>query len=384
MKRGLLAGAAALALGCVGAQAQVVVSANDAKQTLENGAIRNILPPQPDSITVLEFGGQGVRVRGQAQVPTSVAGPPLTVAISPDEKLAVVSANQVWDANDPTKLSDGRFLTVVDIAATPPRVVGQVPAGVAPAGLSFTPDGRLLLVANRGEGSVGVYRVAGETFTDLGRVSLGNAASLVSHVAVTPDGKHALVTRYGDAMVQVLEIEGEQVRATPRHITTGVNPYGLSITPDGKWAVVANIGRGTGDADTVSLIDLQHPPFRVVDTITVGQTPEGMQVSPDGRHVAVTVMNGSNKPRESPFFGPGLVRMLRIENGRLRVVATGRVGTWSQGAAFSRDGRTLLVGNMVERTIQVFRFEEGQLRDTGQVVRLEGGAAALRSSAPGR
>lgn len=384
MGRGLLAGAVALALLGGVARAQVVVSANDAKQTLENGTLRNILPPQPDSLTVLEFSGPGVRMRGQAAVPTSVGGPPLTVAISPDEKLAVVSANQVWDANDPAKLSDGRFLTVVDIGATPPRVVGQVPTGAAPAGLSFTPDGKLLLVANRGEGSVGVYRVAGETFTDLGRISLGNAASLVSHVAVTPDGKHALVTRYGDAMVQVLDIDGEQVRATPRQITVGVNPYGLSITPDGKWAVVANVGRGTGDADTVSLIDLQRPPFRVVDTITVGQTPEGIMVSPDNRHVAVTVMNGSNKPRESPFFGPGQVKMLRIENGRLRVVATARVGTWSQGAAFSRDGRTLLVGNMVERTIQVFRFEQDQLRDTGQVVRLEGGSAALRSSAPGR
>ena len=48
-------------------------------------------------------------------------------------------------------------------------------------------------------------------------------------------------------------------------------------------AVVANIGRGGGDNDTVSVIDLQARPPRVVETFTVGQTPEGIKLSPDGK-----------------------------------------------------------------------------------------------------
>jgi DNA-binding beta-propeller fold protein YncE len=145
--------------------------------------------------------------------------------------------------------------------------------------------------------------------------------------------------------------------------------------------VVANIGRGTGDADTVSLIDLQREPFRIVDTVSVGQTPEGIMVSPDNRHVAVTVMNGSNKPAGSPFAGPGLVRLLRIDNGKLSVVSEAQVGTWSQGAAFSHDGRTLLVGNMVGKDISVLRVaEDGKLTDTGTRLRVGGGSAALRTA----
>ena len=170
----------------------------------------------------------------------------------------------------------------------------------------------MALVANRAEGTVSVFRIKdGTTVVPAGKVEIGPVSSEVSHVAFTPDGRHALVTRYGDHMVNVLQIENEKVTKTNREITTGVRPYGLSITPDGRWAVVANLGRGTGDADTVSLIDLGREPWRIVDTVSVGQMPEGIQASPDSRFVAVTVMNGSNKPPGSPFHGPGLVRMLR-------------------------------------------------------------------------
>ena len=119
--------------------------------------------------------------------------------------------------------------------------------------------------------------------------------------------------------MNVLQVDGDKVTKLDREITTGVRPYGAGDRAgEGRWAVVANIGRGTGDADTVSLIDLTKEPFRIVDTVSVGQTPEGITASPDGRHVAVTVMNGSNKPADSPFAGPGLVKLLKVEEVRLR------------------------------------------------------------------
>lgn len=379
MRKLLLAGAAALGLVAGPATAQVVVSANDAKVTLVNGVVTPTTDRVPDSMTVMEFVPGGVRVRATLEVPASVVGPPLSVAISPDSKLAVITANQVADPSDPTKFVAGAFMTVVALDGTP-RVLGRVATGPAPAGLSFSPDGKLLLVAHRGDGSVWTFRVRGTEVTEVGRLSLGNAASLVSHVAITPDGRHALVSRYGDNRVSVLDIAGESVTRNPRELTTGISPYAVNITPDGRWGLVANMGSGQGDTNTLALVDLQREPWRVVDIIAVGQTPEGMQVSPDNRHVAVMVMNGSNKPDASPFRGPGQLKLVRIENGRLRVLSTARVGTWAQGAAFSRDGRLLLAGNMVERSIQVFRIDEtGGLDDTGRTVRLTGGSAALRA-----
>jgi DNA-binding beta-propeller fold protein YncE len=377
----LLAGVAVLGLLIEPAAGQVILSANDAKATLRNG-VASVLPDAaPDSLTVMDVTGNQVRVRGQVQVPTSIVGPPLTVAISPDEKLALVSANQVPDPQDPSKLVNGNFMSVVSLEGAP-RVLGRVTTGTAPAGVSFTPDGRLALVANRGEGTVSVFRVRGQELSEVGKVELGNAASLVSHVAITPNGRYALVSRYGDNRINVLSIDGETVTKTPREITPGVSPYGVSISNDGHWAVVGNMGGGQGDTDTVGLIDLQREPFRLVDSIAVGQSPEGVQISPDNRHVAVVVQNGSNKADNSPFRGQGQLKLLRIENGRLRLLTNTQIGTWPQGAAFNRDGRLLLAGNVIERNIQVFHVgDTGMLTQTGQPIQLPGGSVALRSSA---
>lgn len=388
MKRLLLAsaGPAALALATLAAappaaRAQIALSANDNKVVLENGRTRAVPDARPDTLSVIDLSASPPALRAEIQVPASVVGPPLSVAITPDERLALVTANQVPDPANPGRTVPGSSMAVVDLTANPPRVVGTVPTGAAPAGVSINCAGTLALVANRAEGTVSAYRIQGQEVTPIGKVEIGPAGAEVSHVAFTPDGRHALVTRYGDHMLNVLRIEGGRVTKTDREMTTGVRPYALAVTPDGRWAVVANIGRGTGDADTVSLVDLSREPFRIVDTISVGQTPEGIMTAPDSRHVAVTVMNGSNKPQDSPFHGPGLVKMLRIENGRLSVVSEARVGSWSQGAAFSPDGRTLLVGNMVEKDISVLRVsEEGGLTDTGTRIRVSGGSAALRTA----
>jgi len=380
MKHLLLAGAAVLALA-MPATAQLALSANDGKTVIENGVTRILREAPPDTLTVIDLSASPPAIRAEISVPASVVGPPLSVAITPDERLALVTANQLRDPADPAKLIPGNSMSVVDLTANPPRLVGSVTTGLAPAGLSINRAGTMALVANRAEGTVSVFRIANGQVTPSGKVEIGPVSAEVSHVQFTPDGRHALVTRYGDHSLNVLQIDGERVVKLDREITTGVRPYGLAITADGQWGVVANIGRGTGDADTVSLIDLRNPPFRIVDTVSVGQTPEGIQVSPDNRHVAVTVMNGSNKPSNSPFFGPGLVKLLRIENGRLSVVSHARVGTWSQGAAFSNDGRTLLVGNMVERNITVLRVaEDGKLSEAGPPLKVGGGSAALRTA----
>ena len=365
------------------ARAEIALSANDNKVVLDNGAVRTARDPAPDTLSIIDLSANPPRLRGELQVPASVVGPPSSVAISPNERLALVTANQRHDSADPSKLVPGNSMAVVDLSSNPPRVAATVSTGSGPAGVSINRAGTLALVANRAEGTVSVYRIQnGTTVAPAGKVEIGPVSSEVSHVAFTPDGRHALVTRYGDHMVNVLRIEGDRVSKTDREITTGVRPYGLSITPDGRWAVVANIGRGTGDADTVSLIDLGREPWRIVDTVSIGQTPEGIQTSPDSRFAAVTVMNGSNKPPGSPFHGPGLVRMLRIADGRLSVASEARVGAWAQGAAFSVDGRTLLVGNMVEREVQVLRVsEEGKLTDTGTRLGVSGGPAALRTVA---
>jgi DNA-binding beta-propeller fold protein YncE len=96
--------------------------------------------------------------------------------------------------------------------------------------------------------------------------------------------------------------------------------------------------------------------------------------------VAVVVMNGSNKPKESPFYGDhGKLVILRAANMRLTKVAEAPLGHWSQGAAFSPDGKTILVGNMVEKDVQVFAFDGRALKEVGRI-KVNGGPAAVRTA----
>jgi DNA-binding beta-propeller fold protein YncE len=373
-------GAAALATGAP-AEAQLAISANDNKLALVNGVAQVVQNPAPDTITIIDLSTPAPRVVAEIPVPSSVVGPPLSVAITPDEGLALVTSAMQIDPADRTKQIPDNKVSVVDLKATPPRVITTLQAGAGAAGVSINRQGTLALVANRSEGTVSVFGIQGKTVTPLDKVTIAPAAAGVCHAAFTPDGKTALVTRDGDSFISVLAIDGTKVEYTKRDLSAGLRPYGLDISRDGSVAVVANVGRGGGDNDTISVIDLKAKPPRVVETVVVGQTPEGILFSPDGKLVAVTVMNGSNKPRESPFFNDaGKVILYRVDGTRLVPLAAAWVGHWAQGVAFSTDSSVILVGNMVERNVQVLRWDGTSLTDRGERIRVNGGSAALRTA----
>ena len=378
-----LAGVVVLAVlvSAPAAHAQLLLSTNDNKVTLVNGVATVVKSPPPDTLTVIDIKSWPPKVVAELDVPGSVVGPPISVALTPDESLSLVTANEKLDSSDPTKRIANNTMAVVDLKATPPKVIATLETGKNPAGVSITRHGTLALVANRGEGTVSVYTIQGKTVTPAGKVAIADEKSGTSHATISPDGKLALVSRDGDDRISVLSIDGSKVEYTKRDLSAGLRPYGIDIAANGAFAAVANIGRGGGDADTVSLIDLKAQPPRVVSTVTVGQTPEGIKISPDGSLVAVVVMNGSNKPKDSPFYADARkLVLLRVNGLDFSRFAEAPIGHWSQGAAFSADGKRVFVGNMVEKDIQVFSLDGGTLRDTGVRIAVKGGPAAIRTA----
>jgi DNA-binding beta-propeller fold protein YncE len=357
--------------------AQIAISANDGKGVLIDGV--NTVPdnPVPDNVAIIDLAGKQPKIIAEIEVPTSLVGPPQSVAIAPDKSFALVSAATKIDPANKKKTAPESKLSVIDLKAKPPAVIATHETGAGASGVSINAAGTLALVANRVEGTVSIFTIVGNKLTPGGKLDLGNPKSGPSAVAFTPDGKRALVTRDGDHKVSVLDVDGTKVVHSKRDIHAGLKPYPLEITRDGAYAVISNIGMSGGDSDTISLIDLKLDPPRAVDTVSVGQTPESIGVSPNGRYVAVTVMNGSNKPKASPFHKPnGIVSIYRISKGKLTKVTEAKAGTWCQGAGWSKDSKTLIVQCMVEQELLVYAFNGKSLSPKGSV-KVKGGPGGL-------
>ena len=329
---------------------------------------------------ILDIGVSPPKVIGQVNLGASVVGVPQSVAIAPDESIALVTAATKLDPADPKKTADDNKVAVIDLKASPPAVIATVEVGAGPSGVSFSPDGKLALVANRSGGTVSVLTVSGKTVAPSGTIDFGNPKSGPSGVAFLPDGKRALVTRDGDHRISVLNVDGTKVADSKQFMVGGIRPYSLSISSKGDVAVFGNQGGGQGDTDIINVIDLKQNPPRIVDSIAVGQTPEGVFMSPDGAFVAVTVMNGSQRPKAHQAFNDhGLIKVYRVEGTKLTPVTQAKVGRWGQGIAWSRDGKTMLFQAMIEKELQILSFDGKELKMTG-AIKVNGGPAGIRTA----
>jgi DNA-binding beta-propeller fold protein YncE len=361
------------------------VSSNDNKNYLDNGVVKVAAAPPPDTVSIIDLFASPPKVAAELEVPGSVQGPPLSVAVTPDESLALVTSPQKIDPADPTKLVADDRITVIDLKSVPPKVLATVTAGKQPSGISISRDGKLALVANRAEGSVSVLTIDGQTVTVVGKTVLSDPAKpdqkpQTASVAISPDGKMAIATNDGDHRLTLLSIDGTMVKVL-RDFYAGLRPYAVDIAASGRFAVVGNLGFGLGDLDTVSLVDLETQPPRVVDTVTVGLTVEGVKIAPDSSYAVAVVPNGSNKPSEFAYRSPASkLVVVRIENKTLKKVAEAPAGGWAQGAAFTSDSKQILVTVMADKRIDLFQWNGTTLTDTGTHIPVTGGAAAIRTA----
>ncbi len=346
------------------ARADIVLSSNDG-HTVQDDQKRLVAPKEvhPDTVSIIDVARYPPAIAATIEVPGSVVGPPTAAWVAGDESWAIVTSATKADPQAKNGIAPDDRVSVVDLTGKPPRIVQSLTAGLGATTVRVSPDGRLALIANRTEGTVSVFTVADKRLTPAGKVDLGNKNSLPSGIVFARDGRHALLTRGGDNMVSVLDIDGGNVTVDPRPLTTGMAPYTMDVNGAGTLAVVSNMGRGDGDEDSVSLIDLTSTPFRVVETVGVPSGPEPMKLSPDGRYLAVGAENGTTKPPGHPFHhDKGLLTMFAVEGKTLRRLDQVPIGAWDEAIAFSRDGRTVLVQGMADREIYVFRWDGHRLK----------------------
>jgi len=384
--------AALLAAVAASAGAQLMIVGNDEKQNWDSSGKQVNAAPGKDSVSIIDISNR-THPRIVASVPmmNSVVGPPVNLAISPDGKLALVANSMEWVKDGETwKGQPDNKLFVIDLTASPPAQIATVEVGKQPSGLAISRDGKMALVANRADDTVSVLAIDGKEVkvTDTVSVSAGGPAKeQVSAVAIAPDGRRALVGKFAAHKVALLTIDGGKVSYGKYDIATGLWPYNVAITPDGRLAIAGNngaSGSADGQMDTAAIIDMTLDPPRVIDQVVVGDGPEGLAVSPAGGYAVEVILNGANAGHDKFFYHPhSYVSLLKIDTARKKVqkVDQAEVGGLAEGAVFSPDGKYLYVGNFLDSDITILELAGGKLRPVGRLA-LPGHPASMRGMTP--
>jgi len=380
MKAWSIAVAAAASLVGNAWAADLIVSAQDGKFVRVEGRATFPQPAPSDSLVVIDASQFPPVVKGTVEgLEHTVQGPPQAVAITPDGKLAIVAAPTRYDYAAKKELFDN-FLQIVDLEASPPKLIAKLDVGAHTNGLAINREGTLLLAAGH-DGNVKVLAIEGKNLRMLGDVKVGEKR--LSGISFTHDGKAAIVALRDENGAAVLSVDGTTVKLTNERLSTGVNPYAVDVSSDGKWAVIGNTGVGArivDDADVVTLVDVSRRPFRAVQQISVPSTPEGVAISPDGRYIVVQSMAGSNLTPNDPGRNKiGKLALFEIRDGVAVKVNEIPGAEAAQGLVFTQDNRYVLLQMDVERAIGVYALRDGKLVDTGERIKLAAGPVSIRS-----
>jgi len=366
------------------ASAQIMIVGNDEKPGWDKDNKPTMSGPGHDTLSIIDI-SQPEALKMIATIPldNTIVGPPTNLAITPNRELALVanSVNGVQKDGKWAIESDDRMF-VIDLKASPPSVISTVKLGKRPSGMAINAAGNLALITNRDDGTVSVLSISGKEVKVTDTVTVGDGKDSVAAVAISPNGKVALVAKGNANKVSELKIDNGKVTYDKHDLPVGIFPYNVAITPNGKLALTAdngNNGGSDGGVDTVSVIDMEANPIRVIDHVTVGDSPEGLAISPKG-DLAVTVdARGSNQPKTSWFYhAGGAITVLRISGKKVTRVGEVTVKGLPEGAVFSPDGSHLYVGNFMTKDISVLRTGGAGLVDTGYTYDLPGQPASMR------
>ena len=353
------------------ARAQLLIVGNDEKITLDGDGKQVRHPPGKDTVSILDIHDRAKpKIVANLPMMNSLIGPPVNLAITHDQRLALVANSLDWqqDGDKWKDVPDNKvfLIDLISKAAEAGRhgrgrqaAFGHGDQCRGNAGADRRPRRRHRQRADdrRDECENGRHGLGGRKPGDK------PAPAKPAAVAITPDGKHALVTLPNVNQVALLDIDGSKVTRTQiggkdYAMTTGLHPLNVQITPDGKLGLVGNMNGGQdGQIDNVAVIDLtQNPPRDRPGRDR--RRPEGLAIDPAGGYAASLILNGTGGAAKGSFVRHehGYVQLLKITGKEVRRAGTAEVGGLPEGIAFSPDGRYLYVGNFVDGTVDILHL----------------------------
>jgi len=370
------------ALGVAHAAPFMIVG-NDEKVLWDDAGKTVLSPAGKDSVVIVDLANpENPKIVANLPLENSVVGPPVNVDIDPTGSVALVADSvDVTKDGDALKMIPDNKVYVIDLKAKPAKLAATLTAGKQPSGLSFSPDGKMALVANRGDNSITVLSVNGTDVKVTDTVAMGDS---VAHVTFAPDGKHAYAVKFTTHKLAVLDIANGKVTYNKMDLAAGLWPYNVAVTPNGQLAITAdngNAGASDGSVDTVSVFDLTLNPPRAIDRVVVGDGPEGFAISPKGNIAAAAILRGSNAAKDAYFrHKNGSVAVLKIDGKKVTKTQDIEVGGLPEAVVFTPDGNYMLVGNYLDQDFSILKVSGTKVKDTGKRFKVPGHPASARMS----
>jgi DNA-binding beta-propeller fold protein YncE len=352
----------------------------DEKIVWDDDAKPILSPDGKDQVLIVDLANpEDPKIVASLPLKNSVVGPPVNLDIDPTGTVALVS-DSIDDVNDGDALKQvpDNKIYVIDMKASPPKLASTITGGKQPSGLSFSPDGKMALVANRGDNTISVLSVNGTDVKITDTVAMPDS---VSQVVFTPDGKRALTTRFPAHKLSVLDIAGGKVTYSKIDLPTGQWPYNVVVSPDGKLALTSDnggAGSSDGSVDTTSVVDLEANPPRIIDRVVVGDGPEGLAMSPKGDLAVAAILRGSNMKKAYFYNKNGSLSILKIDGKKVTKTQDIEVGGLPEAVAFTPDGKYILAGNFLSEDFSILKVDGTTVTDTGKRFKVPGHPASAR------
>ena len=213
------------------------------------------------------------------------AGVPIRVATDDSGRFLYVAQREV---NDPT---DGFVYTYsVDQDSGALTLLGSVASGLEPNWLGLDPTGEFLCVANAGTGAAGsatiqVFRLDADTGLP-SSPTISTQPSGVWSVGFHPSGKYlyaALRTTNTTRPYRLNRNDGSLTSpSTPQEMVQ--EPMSVAVTPDGRWAYIAN--RNSGSAGTIGRFAIDQTSGALIPPASPfldGIEPVDLRIDPSGK-----------------------------------------------------------------------------------------------------
>lgn len=224
-----------------------------------------LVVPAGDRFTKIDSTGTTILPSGRLLTPAGrlirITNDPFGLAVSPDGKKSVTLHNGVFTIIDNASLNTTRVPSY-DKKIKSPLSNGSF------LGVAFSPDSKTVYLSGGDNGAVIIYDI--DSFTRLDSISLdGNvegvkyADSFTSDLVYNDAKNELLVLDRGNFRMVRIDLASKKITAS---IKVGRLPFGLTLSPDKKTVIVANVGmyeypliKGATPENYDSLLISYHP-----------------------------------------------------------------------------------------------------------------------------